>query len=41
MISNNRESLKTMLSPTSPADVKRFAPNDNALNNLTNKITKE
>ena len=37
MISNNRESLKTMLSPTSPADVNRFAPNDNALNNLTNK----
>ena len=38
MISNNRESLKTMLSPTSPADGNRFAPNHN--NVLENKAVK-
>ena len=37
MISNNRESLKTMLSPTSPADANTFAPNDNILKNSANK----
>ena len=41
MISNNRESLKTMLSPTSPADVNRFDPNHrNVLENTTNKTVR-
>ena len=38
MISNNRDSLKTMLKPTtSPADANTFAPNDNVLKNSVNK----